>query len=168
MTASRRHVAWLGLGSNLDEPMSQVRSAVHEITTSNWATLLALSSFYRTTPVGGPPDQPEYCNAAAAVATGLPPCDLLAALHGIEADHHRVRDVRWGPRTLDLDIIAYDNACCLSPELTLPHPRAHERGFVLVPLAEIAPALELGVHGRVVDCLRLVSRQGIRHWESAP
>lgn len=163
---AERHVAWIGLGSNLDGPARQVRSAVTELATTPRIELLAASSLYRTVPVGGPADQPLFCNAAAALATDLGPHALLAVLHEIEAAHDRVRDVRWGPRTLDLDILAYNERCLDDSGLCLPHPRAHERAFVLVPLAEIAPALMLGAGGRVVDCLARVGREGIEPWEA--
>lgn len=165
MPAGDRHVAWLGLGSNLDDPAGQLERALVELRSEPAINVLAVSSFYRTVPVGGPPDQPMFCNAAAALTTSLAPHALLARLQAIEAAHDRVRDVRWGPRTLDLDILAYDDRCLDDDALILPHPRAHERGFVLVPLADIAPALELGKHGRVIDCLHRVAHDDIRYWE---
>lgn len=161
-----RHVAWIGLGSNLDDPAGQVRRAVSALRAARDIEVVAVSSLYRTAPVGGPPDQPMFCNAAAALCTRLTPHALLAVLQTIEAAHDRVRNVYWGPRTLDLDILAYDDRRLDDENLTLPHPRAHERGFVLVPLAEIAPALVLGVHGRVVDCLRDVARDDVQPWQA--
>jgi 2-amino-4-hydroxy-6-hydroxymethyldihydropteridine diphosphokinase len=144
-----------------------VRSGLDALAGLPDTTLLAASSLYRTDPIGGPPDQPRFCNAAAALVTRAVPRRLLAALHAIEAAHGRVRDTRWGPRTLDLDLLAYDDQRCTAPDLWLPHPRAHKRGFVLVPLAEIAPALELGQHGRVIDCLQRVNRAAIEAWDSS-
>lgn len=158
------HVAWVGLGSNLDDPAGQLRRAVDELDATPGMALLAVSSLYRTVPVGGPAGQPMFCNAAAALATGMQPRALLAALQAIEAVHQRVRDVHWGPRTLDLDILAYDDRRLDDPDLCLPHPRAHERGFVLVPLTEIAPALTLGGHGRVIDCLARVDCSDVQRW----
>ena len=157
-------VAWLSLGSNLERPARQVEAAVAALQGAAHTDVLAVSSLYRTTPVGGPPDQPMFCNAAAAIKTGLMPYALLAALQTIEAGQGRVRDVRWGPRTLDLDIIALEGVRSSDPRLTLPHPRAAERAFVLVPLAEIAPALELGEAGRVIDCLDRVAHDDIVAW----
>jgi 2-amino-4-hydroxy-6-hydroxymethyldihydropteridine diphosphokinase len=125
-----------------------------------------LPRLWPSRPAGGPPGQPLFCNAAAALATCLTPHRLLAALHDIEAAHGRVRDIRWGPRTLDLDILAYDALCRTGSAIRLPHPRGHERGFVLVPLAEIAPALELGARGRVIDCLQRVAHDGIEDWDA--
>lgn len=164
MCAVDRHVAWIGLGSNLDDPAGQVRSAVSALRAARDIEVATVSSLYRTAPVGGPPDQPMFCNAAAALFTYLMPHALLAVLHAIETAHERVRDVRWGPRTLDLDILAYDDHRLDDEHLSVPHPRAHQRGFVLVPLAEIAPALVLGVHGRVVDCLREVAGDDVQPW----
>ncbi|MES1937954.1 2-amino-4-hydroxy-6-hydroxymethyldihydropteridine diphosphokinase [Salinisphaera hydrothermalis] len=165
MPTGDRHVAWIGLGSNLDDPAGQLERAIVELRSEPAISVLAVSSFYRTVPVGGPPDQPMFCNAAVALTTALGPYALLARLQAIEAAHDRVRDVRWGPRTLDLDILAYGDRHLDDDALTVPHPRAHERGFVLVPLAEIAPALELGQRGRVVDCLHRVAHDDIEYWE---
>lgn len=161
-----RRVAWIGLGSNLDDPAAQLQQAFAELAADNDLDVLARSSLYRSVPVGGPPDQPMFCNAAAALATTLSPLALLDRLQLIEASHGRVRDVRWGPRTLDLDILAIDALAMDRPRLTLPHPRAHERGFVLVPLAEIAPALALGGGQRVIDRCRAVDTSDIEPWES--
>lgn len=158
----RGQVAWLGLGSNLDDPAGQIRVALDELANSPDVVLLAQSRLFETTPVGGPPGQPMYCNACAAISTPLAPLALLELLQAIERAHGRVRDVRWGPRTLDLDILAMDARQMNEPRLVLPHPRAHERGFVLVPLAEIAPALALGHRGRVIDCLAEVDTSGIK------
>lgn len=159
-----RHVAWIGLGSNLDDPAGQLERALDALGATPGVAMLAVSSFYRTAPVGGPAGQPMFCNAAAALATDLAPRALLQALQAIEAAHDRVRDVRWGPRTLDLDILAYDERRLDAADLILPHPRAHQRAFVLVPLAEIAPALVLGSHGRVIDCLRDVPCDDVQPW----
>ena len=161
------HVAWVGLGSNLESPAAQVASALDALARINDTRVLAASSFYRTAPVGGPAGQPMFCNACAAVATPLAARALLDAMHCIEHAHGRVRDVRWGPRTLDLDLLAFDTLRCDDPALQLPHPRAFERAFVLVPLAEIAPALMLDGYGRVADLAAAIDRQGIEPWGSA-
>ncbi|RJS93781.1 2-amino-4-hydroxy-6-hydroxymethyldihydropteridine diphosphokinase [Salinisphaera sp. Q1T1-3] len=165
----RRHraVAWIGIGSNLDNPARHVADALATLADGAEPRLLARSRCYRTVPVGGPADQPMFCNAAAAVATTRDAPALLSYLQAIESAHGRIRDVRWGPRTLDLDIIAYDDRRSADPRLTLPHPRAHERAFVLVPLAEIAPALSLGPAGRVIDCLARVDANDIAPWRGA-
>lgn len=160
------HVAWLGLGSNLDAPAEQVRQACADIAATRGLGLLAVSRRYRTAPVGGPTGQPDYCNACVAIATACSPLNLLDVLQGIERAYGRRRDIRWGPRTLDLDLLAYDDRVLDHPRLQLPHPRAHERAFVLVPLAEIAPALTLGPYGRVIDCLAAIGRTGVVPWTS--
>lgn len=162
----RAAVAWLGLGSNLADPARQLNEALGTLSNASSIRLLTVSRFYRTAPVGGPPGQPMFCNAAAAVATELSPRALLTRMQAVEAAHGRERDIRWGPRTLDLDIIAYDDIASADPVLTLPHPRAAERAFVLVPLADIAPALMLGNHGRVVDCLAVCDAVGVVPWQA--
>lgn len=166
--SGQHSLAWVGLGSNLNNPAGQVRRALDELAAHPDIVLRAASSLYRTTPVGGPSDQPVFCNAAAEIATELGPYDLLSATQAIEAAHDRIRDVRWGPRTLDLDILVYDNRRCDGVELQLPHPRAHERGFVLAPLAEIAPTVELGDQGRVSDCLARVDTSDVVFWRASP
>lgn len=157
------HVAWLGLGSNLDQPQQHVRRASADLAGLSGVRVLATSALYRTVPVGGPPGQPPFCNACVAVACRQSPLALLERLQAIEAAHGRVRDVRWGPRTLDLDMLAYDDLRLRSERLCLPHPRATQRAFVLVPLAEIAPALVLAGR-RVIDHLARVGTAGVARW----
>ena len=166
-SAGPQHVAWLSLGSNLQCPDQQIRTASRALAAETRIRVLAISSLYRTAPVGGPADQPMFCNAALAVATDLGPYELLAVCQAIEAAQGRVRDVRWGPRTLDMDIIAFDTHASSAARLTLPHPRAAERAFVLVPLAEIAPALTLGGYGRVIDCLAGQDTGDIEPWPAS-
>jgi len=112
--------------------------------------------------VGGPP-QPDYLNAVLIVATGLPPRDLLAEAHRIEAAFGRVRAERFGPRTLDIDIISYGSEVSSDPVLTLPHPRAHERAFVLQPWHDVEPGAELPGRGAVDQLLDGLDRRGVRH-----
>jgi 2-amino-4-hydroxy-6-hydroxymethyldihydropteridine diphosphokinase len=123
--------------------------------------VLAISPVYETAPVGGPA-QPDYLNAVLLVQTGLPPRDLLDAIHAIEASFGRVRAERFGPRTLDIDIICYAGQVSDDPELTLPHPRAHERAFVLAPWLDIDPAAALPGHGPAVGLLAGLDRVGVR------
>ena len=130
--------AAIALGSNLDDPERQVRAGFDEIGALPDTRLLARSSLHRTTPVGYA-DQPDFVNACALVETGLAPRRLLDELLAIEQKHHRVREVRNGPRTLDLDIVLYGDEVISEPGLTIPHPRAHEREFVLRPLLEVWP-----------------------------
>ena len=130
--------AIIALGSNLEQPVSQLQNALAALAAHPQVQVLAASSFYRTAPVGYA-DQPDFINAVALLATDLPAAELLALLHQTEAAAGRVRTFRNAPRTLDLDLIDYAGQTLDSPALQLPHPRAHQRGFVMIPLAEIAP-----------------------------
>jgi len=139
--------AFIGLGSNLENPCQQVHTALNELTTLTSTRVSAVSSLYRSAPMTGsgvPVDQPAYINAVARLETQLSATALLDALQAIEAQHGRVRGgERWGPRTLDLDILLYGDAQIDTPRLRVPHPGLAERNFVLQPLAEIAPTLEI-------------------------
>jgi 2-amino-4-hydroxy-6-hydroxymethyldihydropteridine diphosphokinase len=135
--------AYVGLGSNLDDPAAQLATALAALGTLPDTRLVAVSGRYRNPPMG-PQDQPDYLNAVAGLLTRLPAETLLAALQAIEDAQGRRRDgARWGPRTLDLDLLAYGNVRLASAALTLPHPGICDRPFVLVPLAEVAPGLHL-------------------------
>jgi 2-amino-4-hydroxy-6-hydroxymethyldihydropteridine diphosphokinase len=134
--------AWIGLGSNLEDPLAQVSTALQELRLLPDTTLAARSSLYRSDPVG-PPGQPDYINAVAALDTRLEPETLLDALQAIEQMHQRVRKIHWGPRTLDLDLLLYGDQVISTPRLTVPHAYMTERNFVLWPLAELAPELIL-------------------------
>ena len=126
--------------------------------------MVAVSPVVETDPVGGP-EQPDYLNAVVLGTTGLSGPELLAACQQVEADHDRVREIRWGPRTLDVDVIAYGETVSDDPVLTLPHPRAHERGFVLVPwsLADPDAVLPGPAGGPVADlAARAADRDGVR------
>ena len=141
--------AYLGLGANLQDPAAQVRRALDELASLPHSRLLARSPLYKSPPLG-PADQPDYVNAVAALETTLEPLVLLKALRAIELRHGRQRDgTRWGPRTLDLDVLLYGDLLLDSPELTLPHPGLHERAFVLYPLYDVAPELEVPGRGSV-------------------
>lgn len=149
--------AYVGLGANLDDPVEQVRRACGELSTLASTEVLALSPLYRSAPLG-PQDQPDYINAVAALQTGLSAPELLAALRAIEIRHGRRCDgSRWGPRTLDLDILLYGALRRDTPELTLPHPGLHERAFVLYPLYDVAPELQIPGHGGVRELRELVT-----------
>jgi 2-amino-4-hydroxy-6-hydroxymethyldihydropteridine diphosphokinase len=130
--------AYVALGSNLDDPAAQVEAAIEELAMLRDTRLAAVSSLYRTAPVGYA-DQPDFVNAVAMIETALSPRELLDELLAVERRYARVRGVKNGPRTLDLDIVLYGGAAYADEALTIPHPRMHERAFVLVPLAEIAP-----------------------------
>jgi len=135
-------VAFVGLGSNLDNPVRQVESALGELDTLPQTRLLKRSSLYRTAPVGYA-DQPDFINAVAQLETELAAERLLEELQAIESRHGRVRTFPNAPRTLDLDLLLFGEVVLQSERLTLPHPRMHERSFVLDPLREIAPDLKI-------------------------
>jgi dihydropteroate synthase len=156
----RRFDAVLAIGSNLGDRLGTLRAAVNEIGALPDTEVLAVSPVYETDPVGGPA-QPEYLNAVLMVRTGLPARELLGRLNRIEAAHGRVREVRFGPRTLDIDIISYSDQTSDDPVLTLPHPRARERAFVLAPWHDIDAAAALP-EGSVADLLAALDRGGIR------
>ena len=145
-------VAILSLGSNLGDRERSLRDAVADIAALDGVILLGTSGLVETAalkPTGVDATAPAYLNAVAKVLTTLSPTDLLARLNGIEANHGRVREVRWGDRTLDIDIVAYGDLVQDDPGLTLPHPRAAERSFVLVPWLELDPEAVLPGVGRI-------------------
>jgi 2-amino-4-hydroxy-6-hydroxymethyldihydropteridine diphosphokinase len=146
------------LGSNLGDPAATLRAATERL--AGLGAVLAASPVYETDPVGLE-DQPAFLNAVVLLSTTLEPLDLLGRLLAIEADFHRERTIRWGPRTLDLDLLWYDGAEMDGDRLTLPHPRAHEREFVLRPLADIDPDLPMAgsTAGRLLEAL---PGQGVR------
>jgi 2-amino-4-hydroxy-6-hydroxymethyldihydropteridine diphosphokinase len=159
VTGRRRAV--LALGANLGDRLGTLQGCVQAIGGLRDTDVLAISPVYETVPVGGPA-QPDYLNAVLIASTGLRPGELLEAAHRIEADFGRVRTERFGPRTLDIDIISYAGEVSRDPVLSLPHPRAHERAFVLVPWRDIDPEAELPGHGAVGDLLAGLDRDGIR------
>ncbi len=137
------HLAYIGLGSNLQQHSQQIQAALQALKQLPTTRLIGHSSLYRSPPLG-PADQPDYINAVAILSTELSPHALLFLLQAIETQQGRVRNgLRWGPRTLDLDILLYDNLCLTDSRLTLPHPGFYERAFVLCPLYECAPDLVL-------------------------
>ncbi|MDO3386098.1 2-amino-4-hydroxy-6-hydroxymethyldihydropteridine diphosphokinase [Gilvimarinus sp. SDUM040013] len=148
---------YLGLGSNLQEPLAQLNRALEELSRIPGSRLVNVSPFYRSKPVG-PQDQPDFINAAACMETNLEAHALLDQLQAIEQLHGRQRKQHWGPRTLDLDILLYGNQTIDTQRLQVPHPYLTERNFVLVPLANIAPGLTLP-GGQSLD--RLVTQRDI-------
>ena len=158
--------AFVGLGANLDNPLRQVRQALSELDAIARTRVLAASSLYRSAPVGDA-DQPDFINAVAKLQTELSPRELLDALHGIENRHGRRRSIRNAPRTLDLDLLSYGMLIVQEEGLTLPHPRLHERAFVLLPLAEIAPDVLLPGHAPVSLLLAQVDRSGVEKLDVA-
>jgi 2-amino-4-hydroxy-6-hydroxymethyldihydropteridine diphosphokinase len=130
--------AMLGLGSNLGDPLANLQAAVDRIRERPGVRVLRSSRVYETDPVGGPP-QPFFLNAVVEVETTLDPSGLLAVCLAVEQDLGRVRAERWGPRTIDVDLLIFDERTIDEPDLAVPHPRMHDRAFVLVPLAELDP-----------------------------
>lgn len=151
----------IGLGGNLGDRLGTLREAVHSIGALTGVEISGVSPVYETAPVGGP-EQPDYLNAVLTAEVTLPARELLDRLHDIEAAAGRVRDVRWGARTLDLDIIVYGDESSADPVLTLPHPRAAERAFVLAPWHELDPGATLPGHGAVADLLAKAETEGVR------
>ena len=133
---------YIGLGSNLNNPTAQLEQAVEELQALPKSQLNKVSSFYQSKPVG-PQDQDDFINAVVEIETSLSPTELFTHLQAIEVAHGRKRRLRWGPRTLDLDILLYGTQTIDTPTLQIPHPEMTNRAFVLVPLMEIAPGLSL-------------------------
>jgi 2-amino-4-hydroxy-6-hydroxymethyldihydropteridine diphosphokinase len=155
----------LALGANLGDRAGTLAAAVTEIGATPGVQVVAVSPVYETDPVGGPGDQPTYLNAVLVADTTLDPDELLALAHRVEDAHGRVRLERWGPRTLDVDLLAVGGVTSDRADLTLPHPRAHERAFVLVPWADVDPDFEVPGRGRVLDLLAALpasDRAGVR------
>ncbi|MDC1512611.1 2-amino-4-hydroxy-6-hydroxymethyldihydropteridine diphosphokinase [Porticoccaceae bacterium] len=160
---------YIALGSNMDSPHQQLDSALEALAQHPNMQLVAVSNRYQTPPIG--PQQPDFINAAAQLSTDLSPLDLLDALQAIEQQQNRVRSIHWGPRTLDLDILFYndlvggslvgDSLVIESERLTIPHPLIGERAFVLVPLMDLNPQLTLPSGETVAQLLANCSQQGI-------
>ncbi len=142
--------AVVALGANIGSPREQMDVAIALLREAT--EVKTVSSYFVTKPVGGP-EQPDYLNAVCILESELPALDLLAVLQGIEKSLGRERDVRWGPRTIDLDLIQYGSLLSAAAELELPHPRAHERRFVLEPWFEIEPDAILLTHGKISELL---------------
>lgn len=152
--------AVIALGANLGDARAALAGAVEALRVTAGIDVLSESSVYVSAPVGGV-EQPDYLNSVVTIETSLSPRELLDALHAIENAWHRTREVRWGPRTLDLDLIDYLGVTSVDPELTLPHPRAHERAFVLVPWLEVDPGAELAGFGPVAALVPALGDQAI-------
>ncbi|GGQ45999.1 2-amino-4-hydroxy-6-hydroxymethyldihydropteridine diphosphokinase [Streptomyces althioticus] len=154
--------AVVSLGANLGNRLETLQGAVDALEDTPGIRVKAVSPVYETEPWGvAPGSQPSYFNAVVVLRTTLPPSSLLERAQAVEEAFHRVRDERWGPRTLDVDIVAYADLRSDDPQLTLPHPRAHERAFVLAPWLDADPAAELPGHGPVAELLDAVTRDGV-------
>ncbi|MGR5177579.1 2-amino-4-hydroxy-6-hydroxymethyldihydropteridine diphosphokinase [Vibrio parahaemolyticus] len=159
-------ICYIAIGSNLADPVAQSKIAIEALKTLPESELLACSSLYSSTPMG-PQNQPDYINAVAMISTELTPLELLDCTQRIELEQGRVRkDERWGPRTLDLDIILFGNEVIDSERLTVPHYGMKEREFVLYPLLEIAPSLQLPDGTELKTLVDNVDRNGLRVWQS--
>ncbi|MFC9324887.1 2-amino-4-hydroxy-6-hydroxymethyldihydropteridine diphosphokinase [Kitasatospora sp. NPDC057015] len=160
--------AVIALGSNLGNRLETLQGAVDALADTPGLRIKAVSSVYETEALGGPEEQPNYYNAVVVLRTTLPPHSLLERGNAVEDAFGRVRTVRWGPRTLDVDILAYEGVTSDDPELLLPHPRSHERAFVLAPWLDADPKAELPGLGMVADLLDDLGgeqAQGVRRRE---
>lgn len=159
--------AFIGLGSNLEQPERQISQAFDELSSLPQTRLQARSSLYRSPPMG-PADQPDYLNAVAQLQTGLEPQTLLSELQRIEHLHGRERALRWGARTLDLDLLLYGDRRIDTPTLSVPHPGMAQRHFVLYPLAELAPDLEIPGLGALAGLLAACPPTGLEKLSENP
>lgn len=154
--------AWLGLGSNLQQPLTQVKEAIHRLAETDGIEILETSSFY-CTPPWGDVQQDDFINAVVQIETRLEPVTLLRELQSLENLMGRERsNRRWGPRLIDIDLLLYGNQQLQLDELEIPHPRMHERAFVIVPLAELDPKLEIPGCGTVEKILQQIDCNGIK------
>ena len=163
--ALKPETAFIALGSNLADPAAQVRAGFATLAALPGTRLIARSSLYHSAPAGYA-DQPDFINAVAALETALAPRALLDALLEIERSRGRVREFLNAPRTLDLDVLLYGDLQLHEHGLTIPHPRMHERAFVLLPLAEIAPRCVIPGCGAVIDLLRTLDTTGVKRLET--
>ena len=162
MAAGSEVRVYVGLGSNLSDPVSQINVAIEDLAMLPESHLISRSSLYQSVPLG-PQNQPDFINAVAALDTVLTPYELLRQLQAIEVRRGRLRGVeRWGPRTLDLDLLIYGETSMNDEILTLPHPGLPERNFVLYPLYEIAPDLEVVGWGRLTQLISCCSPEGLQ------
>jgi len=152
--------AFIALGSNLQDPQAQVERALQTIANTPNIKLIKASSLFKTVPIGYD-NQPDFINAVAEIETDLSPLALLHTLLEIEAQHGRERPFPNAPRVLDLDVLLYGNIEINTADLTLPHPRMHTRGFVMLPLAEIAPKIKIGNHGYADELASKCDNQGV-------
>ncbi|MFF2040231.1 2-amino-4-hydroxy-6-hydroxymethyldihydropteridine diphosphokinase [Kitasatospora sp. NPDC058170] len=167
-TLHGQRCAVIALGSNLGNRLETLQGAVDALADTPGLRIKAVSAVYETEAVGGPDEQPNYYNAVVVLRTSLPPRDLLERGNAIEDAFGRVRTVHWGPRTLDVDILAYEGVTSDDPQLLLPHPRSHERAFVLAPWLDAQPEAEVPGRGQVAELLQALGgevAQGVRRRE---
>ncbi|MBU3870881.1 2-amino-4-hydroxy-6-hydroxymethyldihydropteridine diphosphokinase [Streptomyces sp. 4503] len=163
VTLSNPKRAVISLGSNLGNRLETLQGAIDALEDTPGLRVKAVSPVYETDPWGVEPGtQATYFNAVVLIKTTLPPSSLLERGHAIEEAFERVRDERWGPRTIDVDIVAYQDVVSDDPQLTLPHPRAHERAFVLVPWNDLDPQAEVPGRGAVAGLLAAMGQEGVR------
>jgi 2-amino-4-hydroxy-6-hydroxymethyldihydropteridine diphosphokinase len=161
-TLSNPKRAVVALGSNLGNRLETLQGAIDALEDTPGVRIKGVSPVYETEPWGvDPGSQPAYFNAVVVLKTTLPPASLLERAHAVEEAFHRVRDEHWGPRTLDVDIVSYADVVSDDPQLTLPHPRAHERAFVLAPRHDLDPEAQLPGRGPVAGLLDTVTRDGV-------
>lgn len=153
------HTVYIGLGSNLNSPYTQVNAAINALQTLPNTQLVSHSPWYQSKAIG--PEQPDYINGVAKLATSLAPIELLDALQAIEQAHHRVRKEHWGPRTLDLDILLWGGITIKTDRLLVPHPYLEERNFVLLPLNDISPELILPNQKSIAELVHSCDKNGI-------
>ncbi|WP_338677472.1 2-amino-4-hydroxy-6-hydroxymethyldihydropteridine diphosphokinase [Streptomyces sp. SCSIO 30461] len=162
ITLSNPKRAVIALGSNLGNRLETLQGAVDALEDTPGVRVKAVSPVYETEPWGvAPGSQLAYLNAVVVVKTTLPPGSLLERAHAIEEAFDRVREERWGPRTIDVDIVSYAEVVSDDPFLTLPHPRAHERAFVLAPWSDVDPAAQLPGRGAIAELLAALGREGV-------
>jgi len=155
------HSIFIGLGSNLDNPKQKIKDAIHLINEIDDVNIIATSSLYETPPIGFF-EQPNFINAVVQIYSPINHNNLLIKLFDIERIFGRIRKEKNGPRTLDLDILLFDNLILESKSLTIPHPRMHERLFVLIPLLEISPIIEIPKYGSVSNLISGLTIQNIK------
>ncbi|WP_405586831.1 2-amino-4-hydroxy-6-hydroxymethyldihydropteridine diphosphokinase [Streptomyces sp. NBC_01092] len=161
-TLSNPKRAVISLGANLGNRLETLQGAIDALEDTPGVRIKGVSPVYETEPWGVEPgSQPSYFNAVVVLKTTLPPSSLLERAHAVEEAFHRVRDERWGARTLDVDIVAYADVVSDDPQLTLPHPRAHERAFVLAPWHDLEPEAQLPGRGTIAALLGVVTRAGV-------
>lgn len=153
------HIAF-ALGTNMGDRLAHLQYAIERLCNHDEMSVLAVSKVYETQPVGGP-DQDNYLNAVVTAESTLPARELLAFCHEIENARDRTREVRWGPRTLDVDLLVVGDEMSQDPTVMIPHPRAHERAFVLTPWESIDPLCVIPGHGTVQECSHRVDSAGV-------